>query len=194
MRSKALKFFNDIKDDGLRYWIKSITYYPVQNFFNRTYERVCRTLAFARIAWLHYDFDSAYLWHIMAFKLKRIEKALINGHAIQEEADMAALKEAIEICERLFGEDYEFKYHGAHDLRWGNIPDYETVPSEYDKDGKILTYRIVFKDRPNVKSDADRELERKEFLRVYELGEADRVRDMDRLAVILKDHSRSWWD
>lgn len=199
LRSKALKTLNrfirkDFEDFG--FW-KGLYYRvicPPIDLYHRYTERICRTLAFARKAWLHYDFDSAYLWDIMAFKLKRIEKCLINGHAIQEAEDMAAIKESIQICERLFGEDYEDPYWKIHDAKWGEMLPWDTEPADKDKDGKILTYRILTKPRPNVKTPEDTEQERKDFLQCFQSGEDDRLKDMDRLAFLLKTYSRKWWD
>lgn len=198
-KSKPLRrMIREVKSDIETFgFLKALPYifiYPITDTFSRLKERIGRTLAFARIAWLHYDFDSAYMWHIMAFKLKRIEKCLINGHAIQEEADMAALRETIIICERLFSEDYDSKYHEAHNAKWGDLPEFGTEPSDVDNKGKVLTYRVIFKDRPKVTNETEKEQERKEFLECFNKGEQDRLADMDRLAFLLKTHSRQWWD
>ena len=84
-------------------------------------ERTLRSLAFAKHGWLSFDFDSAYIFNLMAFKLKRIYKCLENDQAIQTKEDMAYLKEAINICERLFDHNYDDKYHKAHDKKWGQL-------------------------------------------------------------------------
>jgi hypothetical protein len=147
-------------------------YYPVDSFFSRYYERISRSLAFAIRGWMHYDFESAYLYDIMAFKLKRIYKVLENGHAVQEDDDMKALQEAIAICEKLFNFDYAEKYYDEHEKVWGQLEigkNREFAEGEYEK------YRQSIWD-------------------VSINEEKDRNADLDRLNEILKKHEPTWWD
>jgi hypothetical protein len=170
---------------------KEYLYYPVDSFISRTYERASRSLAFARHGWMHYDFESAYLYDIMAFKMKRIHACLQTGHAVQEDADMQALKEAIEICERLFKGDYDRKYYDAHEVKWGEMKS-EHIP-EYNEDGSIKWYRWETS-RPNVKTAADKRKEVADLRRIWKNEEKDRKADIDRLCEILKKHEPTWWD
>lgn len=169
--------------------LKNYIIYPVQDFINTYYERISRSFAFAKIGWLNYDFESLYIFELIAFKLKRVESCLKKGHAIQEDEDMNALREAIEICERLFAEDYESKYIKIHNEKWGKQPRFATQPSVVPGFSEI-----VFKDRPGVKCDEDRKLERKEFLKTFEDGELDRRKDLDRLNYLFKEYLPKWWD
>lgn len=169
-------------------------YYPVEGFILTSKERLGRSLAWAKFTYYNYDFDFTYVYSVMAFKLRRLEKCLTNGYAIQEDEDMAALREAIEICDRLHVNDYDDKYHEEHNKKWGEMPKWDSVPEDLDKNGKPLTYRVIFKDRANVKTEEDKKQETKEFLECYEKGEQDRLKDIDRLAELLKKHSISWWD
>lgn len=169
--------------------IKNYLIYPVEDFFNRYSERISRSYAFAKIGWLSYDFESLYIFELISFKLKRVESCLKNGHAIQEDEDMLALKEAIEICDRLFDEEYDSKYRELHTKKWGEQPDFTTEPTETPQYS-----RIVFKDRPNVKSEEDKKLEREEFLKTFENAEQDRRNDLDRLNYLFKEHLPKWWD
>lgn len=192
--SKALKDWENKERPKIVELFLSYLVYPITDRYDRYKERISRTLAYARLAWLHYDFDAAYLWDVMAFKLKRIEKCLLNGHAIQEDEDMAALREAIEICERLFKDEHDDKYHQEHDKKWGELPPWDTEPSEIDSSGRLLGGRIVFRDRPKVTNPELKEQERQEFRECFEKGEQDRQKDVDRLGHILKVYSPKWWD
>lgn len=170
---------------------KMYLWYPVSGFFRRYHERTTRSLAFAKRGWMHYDFESAYLYDIMAFKLKRIHATLLDGHAYQYPKDMKALKEAIRICERLFKGGYEWKYHRKHDKKWGKIRT-KDIPN-YDENGKIKSYTWKTS-RRGVKNKRQEKQERKEFLKCWGDGERDRIKDLDRLNEILKKHEPSWWD
>lgn len=176
----------------IAYAFQMYLYYPVDDFFSLIYERTSRSLAFAKHGWMHYDFESAYIYDLMAFKMKRIYACLENGHAVQHKEDMKALKEAIKICERLFEGNYDYKYHRAHDKKWGRSR-MSTGERKEDKDGNV-TYTSIFKERSKVKNAAMKKKERKEFMKTWEDGEKDRQADLDRLNEILKKHEPSWWD
>lgn len=185
----------DIEELGLWRGIKYWTIYPIESFFNRYSERIKRSWAFARLGWLNYDFDAHTIWKILEFKLKRVLNVLENyAHLEQQGEDLLALKEAIAICGRLHNEDYDDQYYLAHDAKWGDMPPWDSKPSTFDENGKVKTYEMIFHDRPRVKNDQDRELERTEFREIYDKAEKDRLSDIDKLALLLKNHLQSWWD
>lgn len=177
--------------EKISYAFKMYLYYPVDSFISRYVERISRSLAFAKHGWMHYDFESAYLYDLMAFKMKRIYGCLENGHAIQEEEHMAALKEAIAICERLFKGEYERPHYDKHDEKWGEMES-NHIP-EYDANGKILHYRWESW-RPKAVTPAQKKKERADLKKVWQNGEKDRQADLDRLNEILKKHEPAWWD
>lgn len=181
MISKALKDFNLPKGVLGKVWAH------VHDFFMHTcklsmlIERSSRSYAFAKIGWKNYDFDSHPLFDLMAFKLRRIKTCLENGYAIHEEADMKALAEAIEICDRVAKENYDEKYFDVHDAKWGEI--------------EVDFSRSTFKTwRKNANTDEEKAQERKETMEIYEKAEKDFLADMDRLNVLFKEHFRAWWD
>ena len=101
---RSLKYVNPIK--GVFYWL--VDTYDILR------ERISRSIAFAVHGWDHYDFEGLYVYDIMAFKLRRVEKTLIKyGHfdTLHPER-LVALREAIEICDRLFEDSYELDYVG----------------------------------------------------------------------------------
>ena len=92
MRSKALKdekskksWLDYIKVDGVLWRICEYTVFPLQNNYYMIKERVSRSIAFARIGWLSYDFDAHTIWELLEFKLKRVHPVLLDGHAIQDD-------------------------------------------------------------------------------------------------------------
>ena len=173
-----------------RYLFLVYAYYPIESFLSMYWERSMRSLAFAKHGWLSFDFDSAYIFNLMAFKLKRIYKCLENDRAIQTKENMDSLKEAINICECLFDYNYDDKYHKAHDKKWGQLKNKDTPI--YDEDGKVKHY-VWDSYRNKVKTPQQKQTERKEFLKCFEDGEKDRRADLDRLNILLKDKSQDWW-
>ena len=167
-------------------------YWDVESFFSRYVERIKRSTAFAKMGWLNYDFDSAFLYVVMEFKLRRIEQSLKNGMGVQEKENMDPLKELIKIVGRLGNGNYDSKYHDIHNKKWGNIKT-KHIPRDVDKNGKVTTWTWETS-RKNVKTQEQEKQERKEFLMCFELGERDRLADLDRMNEILKKHAPTWWD
>lgn len=176
------------------HFVKFEILYPIDGFYHRYKERIGRSIAFARFGWLNYDFDAYTMYDLMQFKLKRIQKALIKGMAIQEKEDMDALQVAIKLTGRLYRGNYERYFHKLHDRKWGDMPDWDSEPADLDKNGKPLTFRLIFKERANVKTEEDKEQQRKDFLACYEQGEVLKLKDLDKLNEIFKKHAARWWD
>jgi hypothetical protein len=175
------------------YFFQKNVIWPIDSFFNRSYERISRSHAYAKFGWLNYDFDFHCVYDLMNFKLKRLYVCLKFGHAVQEEEDMAALKELIKITYRLSYGQYDRKYHRAHTKKWGETKS-ESIP-EYDDKGKIKWHRYeMWKDSTKDASEEVKAQERKEFRAIYDQGEADRVRDISRMAELLVKYSEKWWD
>lgn len=155
-------------------------YYYFDDLFHTLKERIGRSYAYAKFGYMNYDFDSAYLYDLMSFKLKRIKKCIENGIAVQEEEDMKALDETIAIIDRLRVENYEEKYEPEHDAKWGKA-DFKFKPSFHSV-------------RKNVNTKEEKAQEWKERLAIYDKAEQDRKNDIDRLAEILKTHALAWWE
>jgi hypothetical protein len=202
-QSKALKenyFGKDDKEHGklvtillyLPKLVREHIYYPLESLYSRYTERIGRSYAFAKIGWLNYDFDSHSLYDLMAFKLARIHKALVDGVAYQDDEDMNALLEAIKLCNRLYDEKYDDSYQDEHDKKWGEIKS-EHIPCKWDAKGKISMYQWKTS-RDGVQTPEQEAIEREEWKKCYEQGEADRIKDLDRLNELFKKHLNSWWD
>lgn len=175
LKEKIYSFFDDL------------IFYHIRRY----YEKFSRVYAFARLGWDNYDFDSGYLYDVMIFKMKRLHAGLLTGYAIQEDEDMAALLEAIAICERLKDENHDDKYLDVHNEKWG-APEFDFGEKLTNADGS-LTWRSSCISRKNV-TVANEELERVEYLECLNKAEADRLKDIDRLAEIFKKHLPKWWD
>lgn len=134
----------------------------------------------------NYDWDSVHLFELMAFKLRRIYKRMYNGHVWQEPEDMEALKESIEICDRLRKCEYDDKYFEEHTAKWGELK-HTFVPV----DKKCSEWKTW---RDSVTTPEQKEQEHKEFMECGEKGDRDRDADFDRLHFLLKTYSGSWWE
>lgn len=189
---KDHSFFNKCLRTIGRFYMFNI-YYPIESLFHRLHERIGRSMAFARFGYMNYDFDFHCVYELLVFKSKRVQRSLINGHAIQEKEDMDALQEFIDVCKRLSKENYEEQYYDALEVKWGKRPDFDMEPN-VDADGEVRTYRMISYDPPNVKTEEDKILYDKEQKGCWESGELDRRKDIDRMAELLKTYGPRWWD
>jgi len=182
-------------------FIKKVFYYlklwfikKPKRFFLRNFYKLYVACEYAKFSWNNYDWDFAYTYELIHFKLKRVYKALEKGNAVQETEDMKALKELTKIVYRLYKGGYDRKYNRVHDKKWGKL-EIDSIP-EYDQKGKIKFYRWEFW-RSNCPKDAPEEIknqERADNKSCYDRAEIDRCKDIDRLAEILKKHALKWWD
>jgi hypothetical protein len=179
---------------NLVFYSKKFFIWPITDNYRRTKERVLRSYDYARFGWLNFDFDFAYVYHLLEFKLKRVQKCLKNGVSVQEPEDTAALKELIKIVERLGKGEYDERYRIEHDKIWGKL-ETKTTPN-YDDKGKVTGYawNSWRKNCPEGAPKKIKDKERKEFMACYELAENDRIRDIKRLSEILIHSSPKFWD
>jgi len=168
-------------------------YYPVIRSFYDYKDRIQRSLAYAKFGWSNYDFDASYLYDLLAFKMQRLYDCLENGYVVQQKEDMEALKEAIQICKRLYKDDYKDKYLKIHDTKWGT-PKREFTPN-YDSKGQVISYSLkIYRKNTRGASEKIKKQERKELVECFKKGEADRKNDINRLAYLLKKYDHTWWD
>lgn len=128
-----------------------------------------------------YDFDAHSIYAIINYKLIRIKASLESGYSIQEDRDIHALDLAIKLSARLKNDDYETAFVDRHDKKWG-----EPIYSFKDK--------YFHSSRPNVNTDEEKELERKNLKKAYEAAYAARNREVKWLFGIIQKYERALWD
>jgi len=197
---KPKKFRWQWEDETKSFWgnvwyqIQKYLYWPVTDNYRIYSERLKRSWAYARFGWLNYDFDMSCAYGLFEFKLKRLHKSLGKGCSIQEPQDMDALKELIKVVRRLRIGNHDRKYHRRHNNKWGRLLTRSTP--NHDENGKVKTY-TWHAWREKCPENAPKKLqnkEMKEFRACYEMGEKDRVKDLERMAELLVKHANSWWD
>ena len=136
-----------------------------------------------------YDFDACYIYKILAYKLRRIEHALVNGNAVHDPKDLKALKLAIKLADRLFEDQIYFdRPYSRHEKKWGELITW----FEPCNDGTGCSYWRSR--RPKANTPEEIEQEHKEFMKAGEEEEFLRKRDQKWFYGILTKYQRSWWD
>lgn len=174
---------------ALGFLYDQLDHHVIRHFIH-LYDKVSRSLAFARLGWENFDFDKAYLFEVMVFKLERMHKCMQNGHVVQSESTMTSLREAIEICKRAENGHYESVYFDKHDKKWGEL----RMDTEPSKSGNPHGGSRILFSRPNAVTKKQIEQERKEAKAIWDKAEFDRKDDLARLGILLIDHSEGWWE
>jgi hypothetical protein len=165
-----------------------------RNWQYRTRKQLQRMWAFAMFGRENYDFDGAYLIALIVFKLKRIQRCLVNDSVcFHEPKTLQALRIAIRLGDRLSGEHYD-RAMNYHNKKWGE-PKTTFEPAGEFEGGKFAgqSGSIMVTNRRNV-TPATAEQERQEFMAAIDADEATQTRDARWFFAIINQHYPMWWD
>jgi hypothetical protein len=191
---KALKEFPDKKySKPYEWWIQSKFVDWIYDFkwkwFGKPIFQIKRLYQWhMNVFRFDYDFDFHCMFAIIEYKLKRIEKCLIDGNAFQDPKDIKAIKLAIKLADRLKDDNYPEAFYKRHDRKWGKMKTWFTPCN--DGTG-CSTWNHS---RPKANTPKLKEQESKEHLASMHAADAKAKREEKRLYDILHKYGRSWWD
>ena len=193
--SKALKDFErNYKKTGKleSWWLDCKLHSAIRDirwFFVKPYRQLKKLIDWQRNVFKNdYDFDAHCLYAIIEYKLKRVYPILEEGHAIQTQQDIKALRLAIKLAGRLDEDRYNMVEWDRHAKKWGEMKNWFTPVD----DGTGNSYWNS--SRPNAVTPEEQEKERLEMLAGYVRASAAMKRDEARLYGILSKYLRRWWD
>jgi hypothetical protein len=193
-QSKALKDFSESKKSKIYgWWIETRLADWYYGFTWKFIENpIFQVKRLAQWYWnvfrFDYDFDGHCLFAIIEYKLKRVQKCLVEGHAIQDPKDLKAIKLAIKLASRLKDDKYEERGYDRIDKKYGQSKHW----FEPCNDGTGNS--IWHSSRPKVNTDAEKEEEISFWRRQYELSDYRCKREERWLYAILLTYCRNWWD
>lgn len=194
--TKALKSY---KNEKQTLWEKLYTCDQLDWFFDAYYsvlsfiERCKRSWAYAKLGHKNYDFDALTIEHYLLFKLKRVQKCLINGTCDltveMGPMKMKALKLCIKLLEKLNENDYS-RFMDMHDKKWGELHTwFEPV-----NDGNPHSGSYWRSSRPKAVTPEEKEQERKEFLEASYADAREEEKHRRLVYRIIEKYIRYWWD
>lgn len=188
---KAIKF-DDTEPSALRsWWIMSPLseyYYNIIDFIQKPFITLKKLYDWqVNVFKNDFDFDGSSLFGIIEYKLKRLEKCLIDGCAVQDSKDLKALKLAIKLANRLNEDNYDNRFHRKHNQKWGELIMW-SAPIEGSPSVRVTMTR------PKAQTDKQKAKEQKEHLSHIEFCESIRKREERWLYSILAKYLRVWWD
>jgi hypothetical protein len=156
------------------------------SYFASGYLRLKRFIAWFPILWKDEDWDSAYLFEIMRFKISRMRRSIDeNKIFVGYEKVVRDMRVAEELLSRIvfsdFYDDLSARLTSIDKQDKCKCPaeKYTFLPGQYDKNGKILTHQWV-----DLSCDFCKEHRSRWF----------KQEDMDFLFMHLRKNVLKWWD
>lgn len=131
-------------------------------------KRLKRALAYAKHGWGSFDWDHAYIYEDLEFKLKRVYKELFKAphlHLEENRSVLKSLRVSIKLLNRINNDDFMTHYRII-----SNIMDPLDIKLELADSHKML------------------------LLEYYNLDQLAKQRQYDRLHLIMAKYSQTWWD
>ena len=139
----------------------------IRSPYNVFMEKLINALAYGRMGWNQKDWEPRYIYIMLNYKLKRIQKAVVDeGHHVYDKKTVQSLRLAIKLSDRIFKHNYHY-FMDQHIKEFGELP----------KIGKRLP-----------------EKRRAAFSKAYEMDEAQEARDRKLFWAIMEKYNNIWWD
>jgi hypothetical protein len=154
-------------------------------FWYRTKHSFISLWVWFPVIWNDRQWDFNYFYKILRHKIN-----LQLKYAMEKDRVLIQEKENLERCifllDRIIEEDYDEIYRLEHEKKWG-APVFHYYPTENG------AYRIEVT-HPNVKTEEDEELMKKEFNDNIWLANNQLQKDKTELFDIINDNIDKWWD
>ena len=141
------------------------------------------------VIWNDRDYDHWFLYKIIQFKLKRMERLQRKyGHSINSDKIADKMKICVSLLERLLEDDYIGNALESHEKKWGESEMIFTpIP---DKKGySELNFKVE-----KVTNEKEKAKETKERRTKYDLARDSKEQDLDMLFSIIRKNVEGWWD
>jgi len=126
------------------------------------------------IIWQDRNWDYWFLFRIILFKLKLMEKSLEEGQISKK------LHICILLLQRLIDDDYETKLFDLHEKKWGKA--------------KFTTQPVLSVTFEKVITEEDKKQELKELRKLITHAKYLRQQDLEYFCKLFKKHVFTWWD
>jgi len=141
------------------------------------------------VVWKDRDWDHWFLYVILQFKLKQMEKLQRKyGHGLNSEDYANQMRTCILLLDRLIKDDYLENVLKPHEEKWGETTmDFKATRERDD------LYEAYFKTEKAI-TKKQKEQEHKERMRLYKHEGKLKQQDLDYLFKYMHKHILGWWD
>ena len=142
------------------------------------------------IIWKDRQWDYYFIYNILRHKLHLTEQFIRHyGCHVKNIQDADKIKKCVLLLDRLIKDEYHDNVFRNHDKKWGDIDLIFMESKEYPEE-----YSEVKINYPNVKTEEDKKLEKKEFKRLSNKPQELINQDLELLFKIMRKNIQTWWD
>ena len=132
------------------------------------------------VIWQDRDWDQWFLYKMLHFKLKRMERLQRKyGHCVQNEKYADQIKLAASLLQRLMKDEYLENALKPHEEKWGDS-EFVWTPKSDDEEYSLLNIKV---EKANTKEEIEQES--KERMVIYKHSDYLKTQDLD----LLEPHS-----
>lgn len=155
-------------------------------FLRQVCEFIIRVYDYLPILWNDRDWDYAFIYKLLEFKLKRVEKDLTAGIVDCTKTQLHSVRLSIKLLNRLHSHEYGARSGKLFDAKWGELLFIET-PVE----GKPYVRVSFHREKATTPELAAQQ--RVEALACYKLEEELQSRDRRNVFAIISKYCEGWW-
>ena len=156
-------------------------------FLRRIKEGIINIVDWLPVVWRDRDWDQAFLYEVLRFKLGRMERfQRERGHSVEFKGIAGEIGLCVKLLDRIIKDDYLVNALNPHERKWGEAEITHTPieGSEYVSiDVRVLGLEGKYK-----------ELEEAGRLSRYHHSDYMRRQDIDMLFDTMKRYVECWWD
>jgi hypothetical protein len=164
----------------------------IMGFFRSIKYGIRNLLIWFSVIWNDRDWDQWFLYKILQFKLKRMEKLQRKyGNSTNSEKYADQIKLAVLLLQRLIDDNYLQNVLKPHEEKWGESEMIFTPidPTEGDEGFSTLDFKVE-----NANTEEEKEQEHKERMILYKHSDALKQQDLDLLFKHMRKYIECWWD
>ena len=169
----------------------------IKGFFRNIRIGIPNLIKWTPIIWEDRDWDQYFLYVILQFKLKQMEKLQREyGISVNSNDYADQMKTCILLLDRIIKGDYLTNSLKPHEEKWGELRlDFKETSDETfrDIDGGEKLYEGTFSVE-KVTTPEGKEQENKERMRLYKHVDNLEKQDLDLLFKLMRKHIEGWWD
>jgi len=157
-------------DDYIKDFLKTLRIKIIDLFDN-----INRIIWWTPKIWKDRDWDYAYLYKIIEYKLARMEDCIRNGYNVDSEKVAKNIKICRELLKRLAKDEYEHEFISEY---------YDKYPIDIENINESI----------NNRQNKITKLDEKKYKWAIEDEENRRKYDIEYLFYLMKKYHRHWWD
>lgn len=189
VNGKSKRYYNKIKElfsNFLKDYCRPVI--NIKDFIVYDLPRGIKNLfIWAPIIWRDRNWDFIYLFFMLHKKLSLMEPVIRDGHCVGGEDQAKDIKTCKLLVKRIIDDNYYENAFINHERKWGEL-NITWLPTENSN------YCRLEVERTNVKTEKEKEIERKQSKFLYEHADKMKDQDVKLLFKMMSKKGLTWWD